>query len=217
MTPTPPVPDFLGENIVTIDSGYKTYGCVDIEKELERKVISALRSMFFINQKFKYNNEDSATRLIISPEYPNKTAADKTPHLIMSDISFSYNCSNSLGQNLYQDLYDPVTKKISGKTYANVIPFSFNLVCLAERYLSRDLANFVVNYLGIAFKDIMYSIGVNIMNISKSPTRATKQYSEKIFETDVSIQGHLEWVANIMYDDMTKEAILDQINVYLNM
>jgi hypothetical protein len=59
--------------------------------------------------------------------------------------------------------------------------------------VSKDLANKVLNYMGYVAREVFDKMNLNIQTLSKSPTVAQQQWAEHIFETQVAVQGYVQW------------------------
>jgi hypothetical protein len=187
---------------------------INLEKEIEKRFVIGLRAIFENDSYFIYNEDDETTKVIITPEYPDKDIVLKTPHLIVTNISYNMDTQTSFYNNFYDTAYDKNGFEI-GKKFATVIPYNANILCLAEYYLSKDLANKVVDYAGFSAREVFDYMGLNVKNLSKSPTGAQQQFPEKIFETAVSIQGHVEWHGS-KTNVPDVESILNKIKAAIN-
>jgi hypothetical protein len=163
---------------------------VNMEYEIEKRSITALRAVFEIDDTFRYNKVEEQTQLLINSEYPEKNTAIKVPRLIITGITLSVNCVNTLGGNFYRDIL--VDGKM-GQEYANIIPYTANLICLATLYESKDLANKTLNYISFEYNEVFDAVGLKIINVTKGATVPQNQYPEKIFETPVMVQGQIDW------------------------
>lgn len=196
--------------------GYPTDTNDDPEKVIEAKYVTALRAIFEYDDKFVYNENDELTKVIISPEYPDKEATLKTPQLVVTNIAYQYNRQTSFFGNLNRDLYDPITGRPIGQEYVNVIPYSLSCICLAEFFISKDLANRVMNYVTFIASEVFDGLLLHISNVAKSPTVAQQQWPERMFETTVSIQGHVEWVGT-KTKNLSALHLLNKIKINLNL
>ncbi|MCX8074095.1 MAG: hypothetical protein N2749_00715 [Clostridia bacterium] len=166
---------------------------VDIEYELEKKFVKGLRAIFENDTDFSYNDNDIDTRIIITTEYPEKDIPSKTPHIIVTNIAYQINTQSFIGNNFYRDI-NYMGMKNGAQEYANVIPYSLSLICLAEWALSKDLANRLVQYIGFVAHDYLSEdLGLHVDSVSKNPTSPYNQYPEKLFQTTLSVQGHYYW------------------------
>ena len=175
---------------------------LDIEYELEKKYIKGLKAIFEKDTDFSYNSSDEDTKVIITTDYPEGDTPFKTPHIVVSGIAYQLNPQNTFNNNFYRDVeYNGMAN--GAQEFANIIPFSLTLICLGEWSLSKDLSNRLVQYLSFIAYSYFYDIlGVQVMNISKSPTVPQSQFPEKVFETSVSIQGNLEWAGTKTSDGL---------------
>jgi hypothetical protein len=169
-----------------------TLNVIDIEKDIEKRFVYGLRAIFEIDDFFIYNEDDTKTKVMITPEYPEKGSSFYTPHIVVTNISYQYNMQSSFRDNYYYDLADTNGVHI-GEAHANLVPYTLNLICLAEFYVSKDLANKVLNYMGYVAREVFDKMNLNIQTLSKSPTVAQQQWAEHIFETQVAVQGYVQW------------------------
>jgi len=172
---------------------------IDIEQQIEARYVKAFKAIFEKDDTFVYNEDDKLTKLIITPEFPEKDATLKTPHLVVTNITYNFNCETSFYSNYYMDIFDDEGRQI-GKRYLNIIPYSLGLVCLSEYFVSKDLANRALSYLTFTAKELFDSIYIKVGSVSKNPTSPHRQYPEHIFETTLSVQGNLEWEGNKIRD-----------------
>lgn len=187
------------------------YNPADIEYEIEKKYMTALRAIFEIDTKFRYNEDDTLTKVIITPEYPMKGSSFKTPHIVATNVSYSFNLQNTMFNNYCSDIIAETGEKI-GESILNIVPYSVSLVCLSEYFVSKDLANSVVNWMSAGASEVFKFLGLNIQNVSKSATSAQHQYPEHIFETVVGVQGYVEWQCQ-KFDDQTVLHLLEKIKI----
>lgn len=175
---------------------------LNLEKKIVEKYVLGLRAIFESDDTFSYNDNDSITNLMITPEYPKKDATFKTPHMVVTNVSYSHNRSSTFNHNYSRDIVNGQGVHV-GREYVNTIPYSLNIPCLGEYFTSKDLANTLMAYLSFDASEIFDWLKLNIQNVSKSPTSPQKQYAEPIFETIVSVQGYLEFTGTKTFDTIT--------------
>jgi hypothetical protein len=129
---------------------------------------------------------------MITPEYPEKNVSFYTPHLVITNISYQFNRQNSFFTNYHEDIIDDNGVYV-GVRNANVVPYSLNIICLAEYYISKDLANKTLNYISYVASEVFDILGLNIQTVSKSPTVAQQQWAEHMFNTNINVNGHVQW------------------------
>jgi hypothetical protein len=129
---------------------------------------------------------------MITPEYPEKGASFYTPHLVVTNISYQFNLQNSFFGNYYDDIIEETGVHV-GTESANIVPYSLNIICLAEYYVSKDLANKVLNYIAYVARRVFDKMLLNVQTVSKSPTVAQQQWAEHIFETNITVNGYVQW------------------------
>ena len=183
---------------------------IDIEREIEAKYVIALRTIFEFDNKFIYNKDDKLTKVLITAEYPDKQAVLKTPHIVIAGISYQFDTENAFYKNYARNVFDENGRCI-GSVSVNVVPYNANIICVGEQYLSKDLANKVVNYLVIAAKEIFEGLHLNIRSVSKGQTGPYRQYPDKAFETSIAIQGHVQWQGTSKTTDIAQLHILQKI------
>ena len=180
---------------------------LDIERKIEARFVRGLRAIFEIDDIFGYNEDDTQTKVIISSDFPEKSATLKTPQIVVSNIGFQFNMNNSFASNYYEDVVDS-SGVIVGEKYVNVVPYSLGIMCLGEFYISKDLANRVASYITFTAKEVFDVFMLNIQNVNKSPSSPKKQYGEHIFETAISVQGYVNWSGT----KTTDRSVLDVVN-----
>lgn len=189
--------------------GAGTLNIVDIERRIEKKFVIGLRAIFEMDDSFIYNEDDTLTKIMITPEYPEKGASFYTPHLVVTNISYQFNLQNSFYGNYLDDIINNDGVHIGAKS-ANIVPYSLNVICLAEYYVSKDLANKVVNYMAYVAREVFNRMSLNIQTVSKSPTIAQQQWAEHIFETNVTVNGYVQW-SGTKTKDLTALNIMQKI------
>jgi hypothetical protein len=186
---------------------------VNIEYELEKRFVLALRAIFEIDDTFVYNDDEETTKLLIASEYPQQGTEIKIPRIIVTNISFGFNSLNSINNNFYREVF--VNGKY-GQEFLNIIPYNVNLMCLAPLFDSKDLANKVLNYISFEASEVFDAVQLNVMNVAKGVTVPQSQYPEKIFETPIAVQGKVDWkgvkIPNTDYEKQIAK-ITDQLTV----
>lgn len=164
---------------------------VDMERLLEERFIRGLRRVFEFDDQFRYNVNDKATHVVISPDYPKGEVEQpfKTPQILVSGITFNVQTQTGLSNNLHEDVEHAGIKNYAQRHFFRT-PFSANFICLGEYDISRNLANRVFYYMGFRAYDYFSSaLNLNIEHVAKGATGPRDQYAESIFQTPVSIQG----------------------------
>lgn len=184
---------------------------VNIEAEIEQRFINAFRQIFEKDDVFVYNEDDTLTNLIISLEYPQTEAPFKTSQLILTDISYNFNKSTAMFNNYCEDIYDK--NILIGHRAINIIPYTLTLICLGERFNSKDLANKALSYITFVYENLFLALRLNIRNVSKAPTRARQHLPEKIFETSISVEGYLDWTGVTLANDLHQLNVLKKVKI----
>lgn len=193
-------------NLIAAEQG----GVIDIEREIEAKFIYAFRAAFSDDQKFKYDKDEKLSKIVITVDYPEKTVPFKTPHLIVSGVQYQMNMDLSFSQGFQREIRDKTGAYI-GSVIARPIGYSLNLSCMAPQSMDKDMANKVVNFMAAIYTKVFINAGLNITSIQKGPSRAVQQYSERIFETSIGIQGTTHWISREFFIDKEKEHFLSAI------
>lgn len=167
---------------------------IDIERELERRIIIGLRKVFEVFEfsgEFRYNNDDEITRIIITPDFPVSEIAFKTPHIVVTNIRYQINNQATLQNNFYQDVSRANIHNYESE-HIVMIPFLSSMLCMGEYDVSRNLANRLFYYISFqAYDYFSLLLKLNLSNLSKESTAPAAQYPEKIFQTPVNLQGTL--------------------------
>lgn len=180
----------------------------NVEYELEKRFIKGLRAIFEKDSDFSYNNDEEVTGVVITTDYPEDQEVPlKIPHLIITGIGFQSSTENTFGYNFMAD--EKAFGLVNGvQSYANIVPYSLTIICAGNRNDSKDLASKLSEY--ITFSASYYlneTMDLQISTINKSPTGPSKQFPQKLFETNISIQGTLYWIGR-----KGPEAALDDID-----
>lgn len=184
---------------------------MDIEKSIERKIVTALRFLFSLNKRFRYNLEDKRqSKVVIGVDYPEGDAPLKIPHICVGGITYSFDMEATLYQNYMEDVIKDGIK--IGERRGNQVPFSCQVSCYGERNLSRDLANAALSNLTFVGRDIMGMVDLRIMRADKGNTTPYSQFPN-IFVTSVSVTGIIGWIGTVSVIDTDKLNILQKIKI----
>lgn len=191
----------------------KDTNIVDIEASIEDIFMAALRAQFIHDPNFTYSKDVRNGKLEITLEYPERFDAPLSkPHILISNISYSMNLDLSMFRNFFQDKFDK--DNFNDKSMkANIIPYSLSITAIGGKSTSKNLANRIVNYIGITYQKMYDDLGLNIMSVNKSPTTSATRYPEKVFETSIQIQGRLAWTGIISCINKAEEYVLSAVNV----
>lgn len=182
---------------------------VDIEREIERKIVTILRFLFSADKDFRYSEDNMETRISIGTDYPNEETPIQIPHLIISGITYSFDMGNSLFQNYANPVFNEDGVNV-GHRYINTIPFSYQLNCYGENYESRNLANRVLNYITFVGKPAFNSLNVRTLRAEKGNTTPSSQFPKK-FHTAIIASGVYEWAGVVQALDESKLHLLKSI------
>lgn len=180
---------------------------VDIEADLEDSYMAAFRGIFGVDLLNTYNSNEAKTGIIISSEFPEKDAPFKKPHLVVHDISYGFKMDQFMGQNFYTATNNP-----NVRNELNIVPYSLAISIYAGKSASRDIANRVINYICIVYKDLFNGLNLNISDVSKMPTQAASKYPETVFSTTIQIQGTTQWSASVETLNASPDYLLEQVN-----
>lgn len=162
---------------------------VDIEREIEAKIIRGLRRIFEFDDEFRYNVNDEETGVIITPDFPSPETPFKSPHIVVTNIGFQHNTEVTFNNNFYKD-YAAYGIQNYGSQHIAQLPYSVSIICLGEYDISRNLANRLFYYVSFrAYEYLNVNLKLNIRNVGKTPTSPKEQYPEKTFQTAIDIQG----------------------------
>lgn len=183
---------------------------VDIEKHLESSYVRGLREVFRYGDKFKYDNNDILTGVIISSTYPSKDVTMKIPQIVVGNASYQFE-STSLFNNFASDIISPTGNK--KRQHATPVQYSIQMICAAEiDGISKDLSNTVANYINFEFREVFDEIlKLNIRAIGKSPGGLQRQFPQGVYLNTVSVSGTLLWTG----ERSLNETILNSIKLNL--
>ncbi|MGL5718188.1 MAG: hypothetical protein ACRCX2_34605 [Paraclostridium sp.] len=182
----------------------------DIEYEIEKRLITGLRSVFENDEYFVYNDNEDEEGLKITTDFPESDEFPfNNPHLVVANVNYQDNLHNSFAYNFMQDVnYKGMVNGL--QKYFKIIPYTVTLICIGSRNNSKDLASRTHHYIShIASYHFNEVLGLQIQEISKSATSPSKQYPNKVFETQVNIRGTLYWTGDKKPD---KKNVLDYID-----
>lgn len=183
----------------------------DIERTIERSIVTALRFLFSLNRRFKYNPDDRrSSRVVIGVDYPEGDAPLKIPHICVGGITYSFDMESTLYQNYMKDVVSDGLKV--GEVRGNQIPFNCQISCYGERNLSRDLANAALNNVTFVGREITDRLNLRIMRADKGNTTPYSQFPN-IFVTSVSVTGYVAWTGTVSVIDKDKLNILQRIKI----
>lgn len=183
----------------------------DIERELERKIVTGLRFLFSLNKRFTYSNDPKQTKVVIGVDYPEGDAPLKIPHICVGGITYSFDMESSLYQNYAEDIWRNGVKV--GEARAAQIPFTYQVSCYGERNLSRDLANATLSNLTFVGREIFTNrLQIRTLRADKGNTTPYSQFPN-VFVTPVSCGSIYGWCGSVVAMDETKLNILKKIEV----
>lgn len=182
----------------------------DIERELERKIVTALRFLFSMNKRFRYSSDPKETKVVIGVDYPEGDTPLKIPHICVGGITYSFNMESSLYQNYAKDIWRNGVKV--GEARATQIPFTYQVSCYGERNLSRDLANAALSNLTFIGITVFNSLGTRTLRADKGNTTPYAQFPN-VFVTPVSCSSIMDWCGEVVAIDETQLNILKKIEV----
>ena len=182
----------------------------DIERSIERKIVIALRFLFSLSKRFKFDSDKRLSRVVIGVDYPKGDAPLKIPHICVGGITYSFDMEASLYQNYMKDIIKDNIK--IGEVRGNQIPFSCQISCYGERNLSRDLANAALSNITFVGRNIMDMLDIRIMRADKGNTTPYSQFPN-IFVTSVSFSGIVCWSGSVSVIDVDKLELLQKIKI----
>lgn len=182
----------------------------DIERSIERKIVIALRFLFSLSKRFKFDSDKRLSRVVIGVDYPKGDAPLKIPHICVGGITYSFDMEASLYQNYMKDIIKDNIK--IGEVRGNQIPFSCQISCYGERNLSRDLANAALSNVTFVGRNIMDMLDIRIMRADKGNTTPYSQFPN-IFVTSVSLSGIVCWSGSVSVIDVDKLELLQKIKI----
>jgi hypothetical protein len=190
---------------------------IDIEYQIEGRFVTALQAVFAFDDKFIYNEDDKITKVKITPDYPEDNTPIEIPHLVVTNIGYEFNLDTSINRNFFGDVFE--NNVFVGSKHANIIPYSLKILCLAELFESKDLANKVAKYISFDASEAFDTIGLYVTRVTKGLSSPQQQFPQKVFQTPVAVVGNLHWVGTKTETiDMSK--VLQKINsnmqIYLN-
>lgn len=189
----------------------------DPEYLLERNFVKGFRAVFEKDNRFVYNKNQKLTEVCITTDFPDDMDAPlKTPHIVVSNVTFQSNPQNTFGYNFYKDV--PYKGMVNGaQEYAQIIPYGVSIICFGSRNGSKDLAARVNWWLSFgATQYFSETLGLQINSIQKGSSNLSKQYGEKVFETPVHVQGTLYWVGKKGPEDAYADLDTPLTNVTIN-
>ena len=184
---------------------------VDIEREIEKKIVTILRFLFGADRDFRYSDSEKETRLCIGTDYPSEETPMMIPHLIISGITYSFDMGNTIFQNYANPVFNKKGVNV-GHRYINTIPFSYQLNCYGENYESRNLANRTLNYITFVGKPAFNALNVRTLRADKGNTTPSSQFPKK-FHTALTVSGIYEWAGVVQALDENKLHLLKSITL----
>lgn len=174
----------------------------DLEYNLEKNYILALRSTLMEDEDFTYNSDLTESKVDITTDYPEKEMEFKIPQIVVTGVSYSIS-DTSLSNNRMNAIIKEVEgEQVNvGERYVTIVPYSISLICFASNTgLSKDLANKLVNLIKFEASEFFnYKLNLNIHSINKSPTSMYNSKPNQTFMTTVSISGNIHWVGEKYY------------------
>lgn len=179
---------------------------VDIEKHLESSYVRGLREVFRYGSRFKYDDDDKKTGVIISSTYPSKDVTMKIPQIIVGNTSYQFE-NTGLFNNFASDIISSTGSK--KRQHATPVQYSIQVICAAQiDGISKDLANTVANHINFEFREVFDDIlRLNIRSIGKSPGGMQRQFPQGVYLNTVSISGTLLWTGTKSLDEVILKGI----------
>ena len=177
-----------------------------IKYEIQKLFLVSLREMFARDIEFPYNKDDTLTSIIISSEFPVKSVEDKKPHIVLHGIS--YTTGQDSFYNNFQKESAPGTK-----TYSKVVGVGCSFSIYSSNVLECErVGDILFNYLNHTYHDIFQNLGINIRNISVSPSGLKGISPQEDYTQRVDIQGDMRLSWNVTMQD---QSILSLIKLNL--
>lgn len=184
---------------------------MDIEKTIEQKIVIPLRYLFSLAKRFKYDEDQNKTRVMIGVDYPRTDIPLKVPQICVGGITYSFDMEHTLYKNYMEDIVNEDGIHI-GERQINQLPFTVQLNCYGERNVSRDLANAALSNITFIGRELFHKVGVRIMRADKGNTTPYAQFP-KYFTTVVSCNGVMGWTGVNKALDVSKLNILRDIQI----
>lgn len=180
---------------------------IDIERHIEQEFVLGLRAIFENDSSFVYNEDDTKTGIMITPDYPayndERTVPLSMPYLVITDINYQFSRDTAFGNNFSETAYDETGFAIGETKYAS-IPYSLTILCYAKDFDARDLANKVIGYIMHTWEGLFDAMHLNIRNASKGPARLQTQYPDKVYQVPIMISGVASWTGVTTFEDSSK-------------
>lgn len=180
---------------------------IDIERHIEKEFVLALRAIFEKDDSFVYNEDDTKSGIMITPEYPpyndDRSVPLKMPYIVVTDINYQFTRDTTFGNNFSNNIEDSTGLVIGEEKYTS-IPYNLSILCYAEEFQAKDLANKVIGYLMHTWEDLFDMLHLNIRGASKSVARLQTQYPNKIYQVPVVVNGVADWVGVKKVEDKLK-------------
>lgn len=184
----------------------------DVEKFIESGLITSLRYMLYLDDRFRWDFDARNRDIDVVTEFPNREQPLKENVVIVTGLNWNGNNMSSLNQ----DIAEPINTEDGihvGDKYRTVINFSCTVLCEAEGMRSKDIGNKVANILMFTGKEVLAKNGITIYNINKGVTGPKAQTPTKVFSTPISVSGSVTWVGIFKYKDVNDMNLLDKIKI----
>ncbi len=184
----------------------------DIEKFVERGLITSIRYMLYLDEKFKWDFDSRNRDIDVVTEFPNREVPLKENVVIVTGLNWNGNNMSSLNQDIAEPIITDEGVHIGDK-YRTVINFGCTILCEAEGMRSKDIGNKVANILMFTGKEVLAKNGITIYNINKGATGPKTQNPTKVFQTAISVSGSITWVGVFKYKDVNDMDLLKKIAI----
>ena len=162
------------------------------KKETTERFLMALMEIYRKHPVYKYNDNDSKTRIQISPTYGNITHQGKNPHLLVRVGGYQFNLNDYLNNNATEEIVNDEGVVAGFKSLKLIsTTISVHVRSYGEEE-SSDIADELAQ-LGVFSASFMFSqVGIDIRDVQISETQETDNNND-IYETMLQFQVIVPW------------------------
>lgn len=178
----------------------------DLEYQLEKKIITGLRSVFMAKEEFTFSPNMDETKVVITSAYPDKDCDFKVPQIVFTDASYSIGETSLCGNYESDIIKEKSDGVVIGKRFVTTVPYNVNIMCLATKLgIAKDLANRVVNIIKFEGYELFNNyMALNINSVTKNGSgeyRTATNNANTIFQSSINISGIINWSGYTIYNN----------------
>ena len=182
---------------------------MDIESEIESRIVKGLRTLMTLDSKYTVDAEDqSKSKVLITGSKPREENMT-VPHIYIDNIGYRVS-DVGLNQGYNSDIINEEGKAVEKKVFR--VDYSVLLVSMSKsRPVAKNVANRVIDWIWVKGRDFFdLKLGVKINSARKSQgNRFRASENKEMFSENVSIEGYM--LLDVSISEIDLSGILETI------